>query len=249
MPAVQDKTIALGHPSYVWLSGQDRRLHLVLKYVPLQGRKVLDVGCGLGMYMNQFRRFTPEVYGVDIDAEKVDVASKSLPNVYVSPAEALPFDDGKFDVVFLHEVIEHVDDDRKAIQEAYRVLGNGGSLVIYAPNRLYFFETHGFYLGKRYVFKLLPFVNYLPNFMRRFFVPHVRAYLGGDLKKLFEGLAIETVVHTYVYPGFDAIAMKSPWLAKVLRRVLYFAENTPIRVFGLSHFLVVKKTMRSDGDS
>ncbi|MBI2865244.1 MAG: class I SAM-dependent methyltransferase [Chloroflexi bacterium] len=241
MPAVQDKTITLGHPSYVWLSGQDRRLNLVLRYVPLQGSRILDVGCGLGMYMSQFRRFSPEVYGVDVDPAKVAEASASLPNVHAAPAEALPFDDGSFDVVFLHEVIEHVDDDRKTIQEAYRVLDKGGYLVIYAPNRLYFFETHGFYLGKKYVFKLLPLVNYLPNFLRRLFVPHVRAYRTGDLRKLFAGLDVETVVHTCVYPGFDAIAMKRPALAKLLRRVLYFAENTPIRAFGLSHFLVVQK--------
>lgn len=249
MSAMQDKTIALGHPSYVWLSGQDRRLNLVLKYVPLQASKILDVGCGLGTYMRQFRRFTPEVYGVDVDAEKVAEASEDLPNVYSAPAESLPFDDSTFDIVFLNEVIEHVADDRKAIEEAYRVVSNDGYIVIYAPNRLYFFETHGFYLRKKYVFKLLPLVNYLPDSLRRIFVPHVRAYLGGDLKRLFKGLDVETVVHTYIYPGFDAISMKRPWLAKVLRKVLYLAENTPLRCFGLSHFLVVRKVNRSSGVS
>ncbi|MBI2907534.1 MAG: class I SAM-dependent methyltransferase [Chloroflexi bacterium] len=237
----EDKSIALGHPSYVWRFGQDKRLNLIRRHAALDAKRIIDIGCGIGAYVRQFRRFSDDVYGVDVDFEKVKEASKSLPDLATARGEDLPFRENTFDVVLLHEVLEHVQDDRKAVQEACRVARNGGMIVIYAPNRLYPFETHGFYLGKRYVFRLLPVVNWLPGPLRRIFVPHVRAYLARDLKHLFEGLPLALKVHSYVYPGFDNIAARNAVLASLLRRILYFFENTPFRVFGLSHFMVVEK--------
>ena len=237
----EDKYIALGHPSYIWRFGQDRRLDMVRQSVQLENKRILDIGCGIGVYMSKFRRFSDEVYGIDVDWDRVREGRESVPNICAACSEYLPFADNTFDVTFLHEVIEHVADDGKTIREAYRVTKEGGKVVIYAPNRLYPFETHGFYLGKRYVFRLLPLVNYLPDFLRRIFVPHVRTYFSGDIRRLFDGLNVSFTVHTYVYPGFDKVAARRPLLAKILRRTLYLAENTPFRIFGLSHFLVVTK--------
>src|SRR5438067_13564187 len=87
--AADVKAIRLGHPSYVWRRGQDRRLSLIRQHVQLEGKRILDVGCGLGMYVEKFRQFSTDVYGVDIDAEKVAEASERLPNIYQAPAEAL----------------------------------------------------------------------------------------------------------------------------------------------------------------
>lgn len=239
--ATEDKAIVLGHPSYVWRFGQDRRLAMVRAYVPLEDKRILDIGCGIGAYVAKFREFTQQVYGIDVERARVLKGSKGLPNLSVARGEDLPYKDNTFDVIFLNEVLEHVEDDAKVVEEALRVTRDGGHIVIYVPNRLYFFETHGFYLGKRYVFGLLPFINWFPDPIRRIFVPHVRAYLWGDLKRLFRDLPAVAVVHTYVYPGFDNIASRRPWLAGILRRVLYFLEKTPLRVFGLSHFLVLRK--------
>lgn len=235
------KWVTLGHPSYVWRFGQDRRLALVRHHVDLSYKKILDVGCGIGTYVRKFKEFSDDVYGVDIDLEKVDQARSTLANVMVAPAEALPFPDGFFNVVFLHEVIEHVNDDRQAVAEAVRVTAEGGHVVIFAPNRLYLFETHGIYLGNRYVFKLVPFVNYLPDRLRKRFCPHVRAYSNGAIEHLFDGLPVEFVIHKYVYPGFDNIAARHRRVATTLRRLLYYMEGTPLRTFGLSHFVVAKK--------
>jgi len=46
----------LGNPSFVWRSGQERRLALIERYVPLHDRRVLDLGCGLGEYVRAFAR-------------------------------------------------------------------------------------------------------------------------------------------------------------------------------------------------
>ena len=240
--APPDKAIILGHPSYVWGYGQERRLALIRRYAPLENRTILDVGCGLGMYVRAFRRFSQDVFGVDIDADKLIEAHQDLPNLYTATAESLPFPAGACGVVLSHEVVEHVTDDRQAVAEAVRILRPGGHLVIFAPNRLYPFETHGAYWGGRYHFGNIPLVSYLPNRWRKRFAPHVRAYTRRGLRLLLAGLPVRVVVHTQIYPGYDKIVGRRPILGRLFRGVTYFLENTPLRAFGLSHLLVVEKT-------
>ena len=236
-----ERAITLGHPSYVWGRGQERRLALIRRYVTLDNRTILDAGCGLGMYVRAFRRFSPSAFGVDIDGEKLVEAGHDLPNLVAATAEALPFPAGAFGVVLSHEVIEHVADDRQAVADAVRLLEPGGRLVIFAPNRLYPFETHGAYWRGRYHFGNIPLIGYLPDRWRRRVAPHVRAYTRRGLRRLLAGLPVRVVVHTQIYPGYDKIAGRRPIVGRLLRAVTYLLENTPLRAFGLSHLVVVEK--------
>lgn len=240
--AAATKAIRLGHPSYVWRRGQDRRLDLIRQCVELRAKRILDIGCGLGMYVSQFRQFSDDVHGVDVDPDKIGRASQWLPNLHVSPAEELPFNDGSFDVILLNEVIEHVDDDRRTINEAFRVLAPGGHIVVYAPNRLYPFETHGFFfLGTYHGPCNLPVLaNWVPNFVRNYFAPHVRIYTQTEVKKLFEGLDVEFVVESHVFPGFDNWAERGT-MGRLFRDLMHVVENSPLRRFGISHFVVARK--------
>ena len=236
-----EKAIRLGHPSYVWRFGQERRLGLIRQYVTLEDARILDVGCGLGVYVQHLSAFSSRVYGVDVDSDKVEEASKTLANIRVAPAESLPFEDGFFDVVLLHEVLEHVDDDARSVAEAWRVTAPGGHIVVFVPNRLYPFETHGVYWGGHYVRGNIPLVNYFPDCLRRRFCPHVRAYTRGDICHLFDDLPGRIVINTCIYPGYDKIAARRPQLGRALRSVTYALERTPLRFLGLSHFLVFEK--------
>jgi len=235
------KAATLGHPSYVWRFGQDRRLAMIAQYAPLEGRRILDTGCGLGIYVRAFRRFSDEVYGVDLDPDKIALARGELPNLQVASAECLPFENSSFDVVLSHEVWEHVNDDRAAAREAVRVLRPGGRLVVFVPNRLWFLETHGVYWRGEYHFGNIPLVNWLPDGLRNKLAPHVRAYTARQLRALFEGLPVCVVAHTQIFPGYDNIARRRPALGRLFRALTYTAERTPLRVFGLSHLLVVEK--------
>lgn len=236
------KAIRLGHPSYVWRRGQDRRINQILQHIDLRDKRILDLGCGMGMYVSRLRQFSDDVHGVDVDPDKIAKASAWLPNLHVSPAEHLPFDDRSFDMVLLNEVIEHVDDDRQAIREAYRILRPGGHIVVYAPNRLYPFETHGFFFRDRYYGPCnLPILaNWVPDFVRNYFAPHVRIYTRRGIKRLFRGLDVEFIAQSHIYPGFDNWVERG-WWGRLLRDLLHQAENSPLRTFGISHFIVARK--------
>ncbi|MCB0230109.1 MAG: class I SAM-dependent methyltransferase, partial [Anaerolineae bacterium] len=71
--------------------------------------------------------------------------------------------------------------------------------------------------------------------------PHVRAYTRRGLRSLFDALPARIVHHTVIYPGYDNIARRQPELGRLIRRVTYALEESPLRWLGLSHFLVVEK--------
>ena len=238
---VDDQAATRGHPSYVWRSGQERRFQMVRQWAELSDRRVLDVGCGVGMYTGAFLRETPHVLGVELEHDRALEARERAAGVAQARGEQLPFADASFDLVFSHEVLEHVSDDRACVEEMVRVVTPGGRLVIFAPNRLYPFETHGIFWRGRYHFGNAPLVNWLPTPLRDRLAPHVRAYTSRDLNRLFRGLPASIVHHTQIYPGYDNIVARAPALGGLLRRGTYVLERTPLAAFGLSHFLVVEK--------
>jgi SAM-dependent methyltransferase len=229
-----------GNPSFVWRAGQERRLAMMRRYAPLEGRRVLDVGCGMGMYTSAFLRYTPYVFGVEIEADRVLEARTRTRGIARAVGETLPFVDNTFDVVFSHEVLEHVADDRLCAREMVRVVRPGGQIVIFVPNRAYFFETHGIYWRGVYHFGNKPLVNWLPDALRNRLAPHVRAYTGRDLRRLFADLPVRVVVHTQIYPGYDNIVARIPRVGRFFQQMTYALEKTPLRFFGLSHFLVLE---------
>ncbi len=236
-----DKRAELGHASQIWTRGLERRLQMVVQQVDLAGKRILDIGCGVGAFVRRLREFSPHLYGIDIDRDGIIAGSAELPNLSLAVGEHLPFRDATFDVILLHEVLEHVDDDAATLKEARRVLTAGGRVVIFVPNRLYPFETHGVFLGKKYVFGNMPLVNYLPSVARNRLVPHARAYTAGGLRRIYHRAGLRPVLHTQVFPGFDHIIANRRMVGRALRAVLYPLENTPLRIFGLSHFVVLIK--------
>jgi SAM-dependent methyltransferase len=238
---MNSKAATRGHPSYVWRAGQERRFQMVQRWVPLADRRLLDVGCGVGMYTAAFLRETPYVYGVEIEVDRALEARGRTAAVIQSPGERLPFSDAAFDVVFSHEVLEHVADDRACVVEMARVTRPGGHIVIFVPNRLYFFETHGVFWRGRYRFGNVPLVNWLPAPLRNRLAPHVRAYTARELRRLFSGLPAHIIHQTQVFPGYDNVVVRAPGLGRALRAITYALERTPLRIFGLSHLLVAKR--------
>jgi SAM-dependent methyltransferase len=230
-----------GLPSSVWRSGQRRRMRMVQEWVALSGRRVADIGCGVGLYTSAFADEGAVAYGVEIERNRAQQARRSALRVAQACGESLPFPAASFDLAFSHEVLEHVRDDRACASELVRITRPGGRIVVFVPNRLYPFETHGFFWRGRYHFGNILLINWLPTVLRNCLVPHVRAYTAGDLKRLFEGLPCSIESVTQVFPGYDNIEARSRVLGWALRRVTYALERTPVRAFGLSHLLIASR--------
>ncbi len=230
-----------GEPSYVWRSGQERRLKMIEKWAKLNNARVLEHGGGIGMYASQIaRRYNAHLDLFDIEEERIQEAQAETPSALVAAAEALPYASQTFDTILSNEVIEHVNDDKKSLSEMARVLKIGGRAVIFCPNRWYPFETHGHYWRGEYHFGNTPLINYLPNKWRNQLAPHVRAYTKRELRGLLEGLPVKVVHHSRIYGGYDNIEARLGKLGRAVR-ALYWLEQTPLDTWGLSHLLVFER--------
>jgi SAM-dependent methyltransferase len=246
-----EKAALRGEPSYVWRAGQQRRLEMIVRAAGerIKGR-ILENGCGVGMYVEHLSEFGGTVIGLEYDFERASEARKNSPHIVNAAGECIPLPSstlrhaqgGAFDLILSHEVLEHVQDDRAAVYEMIRVLKPGGRIMLFVPNRGYPFETHGIYWKGKYSFGNKLFVNYLPRSLRNRLAPHVRVYSKRDLRKLFEGLPVKYIEQTIIFGAYDNIIARFGPLGKIIRGVLQFLERTPLKIFGLSHFWVVEKT-------
>ncbi len=237
------ESIKQGSPSSFWSYGLDRRLKMAQKVVDFKDKKILDAGCGIGMFMEKFSEFTDKdnVYGFDVDPRKIEIAKKKFKNAVVGGEEKLPFKDNFFDIIWLHEVLEHVDHNEPFLADLTRILKPGGKLIIFTPNRWWPFETHGVYVRGKYKFGNIPLVTWFPNFIYNKLTPHVKNYSNGSIKRLFKDLNVKIGYHRHVFPGFDGLQNKSKTLSKILRGLTKFAESTPLHNFGISHFMIIEK--------
>ncbi len=236
------KAALRGEPSYVWRAGQQRRLAMIARAARerVKGR-ILENGCGVGMYVEHLAALGGTVYGLELDFERAAEAARNSPRILNAEGEFLPLPSSTFDLILSHEVIEHVKDDRLAVCEMVRVLKPAGRIVLFCPNRGYPFETHGIYWKGRYYFGNKLFVNYLPRLWRDKLAPHVRIYSSHDLEKLFDGLPVKLIERTMIFGAYDNLIVRFGALGKILRLLLQLLEKTPLKVFGLSHFWVIEK--------
>ncbi len=237
-----NKAARYGEPSYVWRAGQGRRLGMILQAAGerLKGR-VLENGCGVGVYLQHLAPTCGSIVGLEYDHARACQAHIHAPEVTNAACEQLPFPSASFDVVLSHEVLEHVTDDRRAVEEMVRVLKPGGVMVVFVPNLGYPYETHGVYWRERYYFGNIPLVHYLPSAWRHRLAPHVRAYSTSAMRKLLAGLPLEIIDQRIIFGAYDNIILRFPKIGRALRSVLQWMEMTPLKIFGLSHFWVAKK--------
>ena len=114
-----------------------RRYEFAATYV--EGKRVLDVGCGEGYGCAILAKNASHVIGVDISHEAIAHAtvkySVNIVEFRCMPAEKLSFPDESFDAVVCLELIEHARDYTSVMKELRRVLRPGGTLILSTPNR------------------------------------------------------------------------------------------------------------------
>ncbi len=138
------------------------RLRYVADRVPLEGAKVLDIGCGAGLLSEALAGEGARVTAIDLAPELIDVAklhqleAGHQIDYRVQSAEAIADElPGGFDAVTCMEMLEHVPDPGSVIEACARLLKPGGRLFLSTLNR----TPAAFALaivGAEYVARLLP---------------------------------------------------------------------------------------------
>ncbi|HRT39875.1 MAG TPA: class I SAM-dependent methyltransferase [Candidatus Woesebacteria bacterium] len=119
-----------------------RRAKIILNNLDIKGKmSVLEIGCGRGFYLKILRDLYPTavITGIDINPLYIHQVKHNIKNVNVFQADAktLPLADNSFDWIIATEILEHIDNDQKALKEMYRVLKPKGKAIITVPNANY----------------------------------------------------------------------------------------------------------------
>ncbi|MDP8975698.1 MAG: methyltransferase domain-containing protein [Actinomycetota bacterium] len=111
------------------------------RFEEASGLDVLEIGVGMGADHVRWLRAGARAVGVDLTRRAVSITQSRMEaegldgDVRVADAEALPFDDGSFDIVYSWGVLHHTPDTERALGEAWRVLRPGGRLRVMLYHR------------------------------------------------------------------------------------------------------------------
>lgn len=143
LPLTGERTVPGVAAENYWFRRHEAAYRWALPH--LQGRSVLEVGCGEGYGTALIAGVAMHVTGLDYDAITVAHAAAQYPRVRFVRANlaALPLRSASVDAVATLQVIEHVWDHPQFLAECRRVLRPGGTLLVTTPNRLTFSPGSG----------------------------------------------------------------------------------------------------------
>jgi SAM-dependent methyltransferase len=159
-------------------------------------QRILDLGCGMGGFLDGLQDLGQRVYHSDIDLSSLrHCTRRGHPHGVVSSGYALPFRDGAFDLVCLFDAIEHIPDDRRAMAEVARILRPGGRVFVSVPAYQFLYANNDRV------------------------AQHQRRYTRAGLRRLFEGAGLEVVRNTHSNVFLFPVILPAVLGLKVLERV------------------------------
>jgi SAM-dependent methyltransferase len=116
-----------------WFVGTRDILFASIPGAELRGEAILDVGCGSGSMMRRLEKTGP-VFGIDTEeGALIHCRGLGFSRVCKGNAEALPFASNAFGLIVAADMLEHCDDDEKALGELFRVAAPRGKLLLSVP--------------------------------------------------------------------------------------------------------------------
>lgn len=133
-PDYYDQGISKNIFQWYW---HTKRFKIIEKIINDYRGKTLDIGCHSGNITKLMADITgSETHGLDISTQAIKYAQEKYPGLYFQVAQVqkdLPYASNTFDLVTCFDVLEHIPDVKKLIQEIKRILKGKGYLIIGLP--------------------------------------------------------------------------------------------------------------------
>ncbi|CAD6999809.1 ubiquinone biosynthesis O-methyltransferase, mitochondrial [Ceratitis capitata] len=148
------------------MTHSDIQKHLINTNNVLQGKNILEVGCGGGILTEALARLNANVTGVDLGEDVINTAQKHLDKFSPELIERITYkiepieaharrNSNHYDAVVCSEVLEHIDDKAAFLRDCVKALKPGGSIFITTLNKTVPQWFGGIILGE-YVFGVAP---------------------------------------------------------------------------------------------
>lgn len=177
LAAKYDAWFQTPHGQYVYR--YEREMILDLAEVQ-KNMYVADVGCGTGIYTNEFCAAGARVVGIDISPEMLAIAAEknkawgNRVSFVTADAAALPFPDNAFDMVVSITAMEFFEEPRLCLHEMYRILRPGGRMIVATLGNL----------------SLWSIERRIKTWFKRTIFSHTRFYSIRDIARLLDPITI-----------------------------------------------------------
>ena len=125
-----------------WFKSKKDLINILMNKIGRKNLKILNIGSGTGVDLEIMNRFG-NIYIIDVNKKALDLIPSNLySEKKVCDATALPYPNDFFDIVCSFDVFEHIENDKKAVLEAHRVLKKNGLLLLMVPAFNFLFSAH-----------------------------------------------------------------------------------------------------------
>jgi ubiquinone/menaquinone biosynthesis C-methylase UbiE len=209
-----------------------RRHRVVNALARPTGGILLDFGCGSGAQTLLFAPQFARTIAVDVDEAYVAECARRVAQAGLESrvrciaydGRTLPVDSQTVDFAVSFEVLEHVDDEARALSELNRVLKPGGTLALSVPNRWWVFETHGAALPLL-PWNRVPFFSWLPKSLHDRWA-RARIYSRREIVRKLTDAGFD--VHSAVYVTAPMDVVRDPRVQRALRALVFRGDRTPV---------------------
>jgi cyclopropane fatty-acyl-phospholipid synthase-like methyltransferase len=205
----------------------NNQISVLKKHLSLKNAKVLDIGCGGGLFLSLLNREGARVLGIELSDSRAQYAKlKHKLEIYKYPIESDFWQKGyanHFDAVTLWDVIEHVNYPFQTLKCAANVLKGGGLLLIDTPCRNSFYHRAG---EMTYRLSGGRFPTFLNAMYSSHLFGHKQIFSTAEMKNLFGAAGLEVIeLHkfhelSFPYDSYLKKLLRSEALVKLLLPVV-----------------------------
>ena len=215
---------------------------ILAKHLSLSNAKVLDIGCGGGLFLSLLKQAGAEVIGIELSDSRAQYAkTKHGLEINKYPIENEFWQKGytnHFDAVTLWDVIEHVNYPFEALQSAANVLKQGGLLLIDTPCRDSFYHQFG-----AFTYRLTG--GSFPTFLNAMYSSHLfghkQIFSTREMKELFESVGLEVIdLHKFHELSFPyEFYLRKLFRSEAIVRLILPAVRVFFKIFKIQNKMLV----------